>query len=174
MGPDPKPVNPGGGEFVHSRIVIRTIVVLLLDMPPDAFHLRLDYFGENEEEEVTAKVANEALNRFPNQSFLVLTYDLKTRSEEIQETFESILSPDATFVKAGADLSSWASVDGEAINGKTNKNSVITNDLTFFWTSVWCCVAGYRGLNILRYGGVLVRSWMPDHATILHHKVNVI
>jgi hypothetical protein len=75
---------------------------MLLDMPSDAFYLRLDHFGDHQEEEVSAEIANEALERYSNPSFFVLTSDLRTRSEEILETFESILGPEAIVVGAGA------------------------------------------------------------------------
>jgi len=105
------------GEFTGGNIVNQTIAVMLLDLAPDAFYIRLDHFGDQDEEEVTAVVANDALERFAHPALMIVTSDLKTRSEEILETFESILGPEAIVVGAGA---------GQDILDL--KNNVFTND----------------------------------------------
>ena len=61
------------GEFVDGKIVSDTIAVMLLDLDPNAFYVRLDDIGDHKEEEVTAIVALEALERFQHPSFIILT-----------------------------------------------------------------------------------------------------
>ena len=94
------------GEFAEGKIKTDTMAVMLFDLDPGAFRIRLDHFGEADEEVVTEMIARNALEHFANPSFIIMTSSLYTRAEEIMETFEAILGPKANVVGgvAGSDF----------------------------------------------------------------------
>jgi len=92
------------GEFVDDDILQGSIAVLLLDLDPSAFHLRLDHFSGGDEREISSRIGREAKKRFKNPAFLMMTSHLETRTEDIIEAFQDSVGEDVNIMGAGAGM----------------------------------------------------------------------
>jgi hypothetical protein len=79
------------GEFIDEEHGKDSIVILLLDMKREYFHVFFEEFSHKNFRETTQSIANAALKRFSNPAFLIAGSHMETDAEELLRGFEDII-----------------------------------------------------------------------------------
>jgi hypothetical protein len=79
------------GEFIDENYEQGTIVVMLLDINRDYFFIQYADLNGKDDRKITSTLANEALAKFSNPSFLVTGCNLQTNIEEMIAGFTDVI-----------------------------------------------------------------------------------
>ena len=96
------------GEFIEGAYRLDSAVVLLTDMPTDAFELFDHTLDAGTESETAAELTWQAMARFENPTFFVLTSHMETIAEDVIAGIESVAGEDADIFGAMAGAASDA------------------------------------------------------------------
>lgn len=95
------------GEFIDEESEMGTIVILLLDLNKNYFHIYLEEYPEKNYREVAKRVALQAKEKFPRPAFFIGGSNIETDAEALLYGFEDAIGNDVNVFggMAGDDFS---------------------------------------------------------------------
>jgi hypothetical protein len=82
------------GEFIEDTVGKESIAMLLLDMDKAFYKVYFEEFGERDDREVAASIAQKALSHFSNPAFLISASHLQTDAEQLLLGVADVVGPD--------------------------------------------------------------------------------
>ena len=135
------------GEFIDETPGKQSTVVMLMDMDPDNFMvLRADY-STGIHKEVTASLARNVLEHFPNPAFLLAGSHSNADAEALLKGFEEVVGPqvdvyggmagdDITFTQQFVFTNNWESSEGMIVLALNADKINIKGRATCGWRAV--------------------------------------
>ena len=114
------------GEFIDEVTEKESVVILLLDMNPDYFHIYFEEYPEKNYRETAGAISRKAKDRFGKPAFLISGSHLETDAEQLLFGFQDVVGMDVNVYGGMASDDYTFTEQFVFTNGKESKQGIVS------------------------------------------------